>query len=172
MGLYKYVRQAWKKPSETISELMKKRIIEWRREPTTIRIDRPTRIDRARSLGYRAKQGFIVVRQRLIRGGRQREKFRKGRRPKHRRQIKILDKSYRQVAEERANRKYVNCEVLNSYFVAKDGKYYWYEIILIDRAHPAIKNDKKIKWIASSKHRGRVYRGLTSAGKKSRGLRK
>jgi large subunit ribosomal protein L15e len=44
--------------------------MQWRREPTTTRIDRPTRIDRARSLGYRAKQGFVVVRTKVRRGSR------------------------------------------------------------------------------------------------------
>jgi large subunit ribosomal protein L15e len=32
-------------------------------------------------------------------------------------------------------------------------------------------NDPKIGWIAEKQHRSRVYRGLTSAGKKGRGLR-
>ena len=168
MGFYKYVRDAWKNPGKKISELMKERVTKWSKEPVTLRIERPTRIDRARSLGYRAKQGIIVVRQRLIRGGKQRPKIRKGRRSKHSRQRLVLDKSYQSVAEERAARKYVNCEVLNSYLVGKNNKYAWFEVILVDKAHPSIKKDKKLSWIAGKQHRGRVFRGLTSAGKKSR----
>ena len=60
-------------------------------------------------------------------------------------------------------------EVLNSYFLAKDGTYSWYEVILVDREHPAVKADKQLSGIA--KQRGRVFRGLTSAGRKMRGLR-
>ena len=170
-GFYKYVREAWKKPKETMPELWKERLQKWRRSPSTVRVKRPTRIDRARSLGYKAKPGFIVVRQRVKRGGRMRPKIRRGRRSKRFHQRLNLSKNYQQVAEERANRKYINCEVLNSYWVADDGKYYWYEIILLDRSHPAVITDKDRGWITMKQHRGRAARGLTSAGRKSRGLR-
>ena len=80
----------------------------------------------------------------------------------------MLSKSYQQIAEERANEKYKNCEVLNSYFVGEDGIYRWYEIILLDRTHPAITADPVFRSIVS---KGRAQRGITSAGKKSRGLR-
>ena len=46
----------------------------------------------------------------------------------------------------------------------------WYEVILVDRDHPSIQKDKDLGPIA--RQRGRVFRGLTSAGKKTRGLRK
>jgi large subunit ribosomal protein L15e len=74
------------------------------------------------------------------------------------------------ICEERAARKFKNLEVLNSYWVGHDGKHAFYEVILVDRNHPAIKSDKKINWIC--KKRGRAARGLTSAGRKGRGLRK
>ncbi len=48
------------------SDAWRKRLAEWRKEPAVLRIDRPTRIDRARSLGYKAKQGFLIVRQTLL----------------------------------------------------------------------------------------------------------
>jgi len=171
MGMYKYIKNLWKKPKANMPGLMKQRLVEWRKDPVTIRIDRPTRIDRARSLGYRAKQGFILVRQRVIRGGRKRPNIKKGRRPKHNSQRLDLDMSYQLIAERRAQNKYVNCEVLNSYFVAEDGRHAWYEIILVDKSHPVIVKDKKINWIANPKNTRRVYRGLTSTAKKSRGLR-
>jgi large subunit ribosomal protein L15e len=169
MGIYKYIREAWKRPKDTLKELNKERLISWRKEPSTIRIERPTRLDRARSLGYRAKPGIIVVRQRVISGGRQRETFTGGRRSKHMRRKKIVAKNYQQVAEERANRKYLNCEVLNSYQVGGDGKHFWFEIILVDRDHPQILKDDQLGWVVFKK--GRAQRGLTSAGRKSRGLR-
>ncbi|MBD3354350.1 50S ribosomal protein L15e [Candidatus Woesearchaeota archaeon] len=171
MGMYKYIRKAWKKPKKNMPEIWRERLLRWRREPSTVRIKKPTRIDRARSLGYKAKQGFIVVRQKIPRGGKKRQYKAAGRRPKTSRRRLVLDKNYKQVAEERANKKYPNCEVLNSYEVAEDGKNSWYEIILVDTSAPEIRKDKDINWIIRRKHKGRAYRGKTSAGRKSRGLR-
>lgn len=170
MGLYKYVREIWKKPKSNMPELWRARLIKWRREPNTVRLERPTRVDRARSLGYKAKPGFIIVRQKVKRGGHVRPNITGGRRPKHNRQRMVLGKAYKQISEERANRKYPNCEILNSYWVAEDGKNIWHEVILVDKASPSIKKDKDIKWITAKQHTRRAYRGLTSAGKKSRGI--
>jgi len=170
MSMYKYIRKLWKNPKKNLKEIWSKRLIEWRKEPVTIRIERPTRIDAARSLGYKAKQGYLIVRQRLNRGGKKRPDIKKGRTPKHSRQRKVLSKNYQQIAEERANKKYKNCEVLNSYYAGKDGKHFWYEVILVDKMHPSIIADKRISWISEKKHTGRAFRGLTSAGRRSRGL--
>lgn len=167
MGFYKYIQELWKKPKENLPELWRERLIKWRREDSITKIEKPTRLDRARNLGYKAKKGFFIVRVRVKRGGRKRPQIKKGRRPKHYRHRKILSKSYQIIAEERAGRKFRNCEVLNSYFVAKDGIYYWYEIILMDRM--IVRNYKEMAWVGDSK--GRVFRGKTSAGKKSRGMR-
>jgi len=60
MGLYKHVREIWKNPKENLGDIWQKRILEWKNENVTVRIKRPTRLDRARSLGYRAKQGLIL----------------------------------------------------------------------------------------------------------------
>ncbi|MEM1643957.1 MAG: 50S ribosomal protein L15e, partial [Desulfurococcaceae archaeon] len=171
-GMYHYIAELWKKPSDgELRELMKERLIKWRRQPAVVRVEKPTRVDRARSLGYKAKLGFIVVRVRVRKGGRRRPRPNKGRRPKRMGVYGYAPaKSIRLIAEERAARKYPNLEVLNSYYVGEDGVYKWYEVILVDPNHPAIKSDKDVKWITS--HRGRVFRGLTSAGKKMRGLRK
>lgn len=167
MGLYKYLQQSWKKPSAELSQLYRTRLIEWRRANSVVTVDNPTRLDRARSLGYKAKQGYIIARVRLLRGGRQRPLIKKGRRSKHNRRMKIVGKSYQWVAEERANKRYPNCEVLNSYYLAKDGRYYWYEVILADRE--LVSKYAGMEWLKSNT--GRVYRGITSAGRKSRGLR-
>jgi large subunit ribosomal protein L15e len=165
--MYKYIRELWKKPS---AALLRARLIAWRREPSIVKIERPTNLTRARSLGYKAKQGYILTRVRVQRGGRQRPLIKKGRRSKNRRRQKVLSKNYQQIAEERASKKFVNLEVLNSYNLAKDGKNYWFEVILVDPHHSVIKTDKKINWIKDQKNR--TGRGLTSAGKKSRGLHK
>jgi len=171
MGLYQHVRKIWKKPKENLGALWKERLIAWRRENSTVKLHRPTRIDRARSLGYKAKQGIIMVRQRVPRGGHKRPMIKKGRRSKHYGQRLTLRKNYQVIAEERVQRKFTNLTVLNSYWVAQDGKYYWYEVILVDPCHPVIKSDKKINWICDKKHWKRAFQGKTSAGRKMRGLR-
>ncbi len=169
MGMYKYLAEIYKKPKQNLGALWKQRLIKWRREPAIIRTDKPTRLDRARSLGYKAKQGYVVVRVKLLRGGRMRPSFRgAGRKSRNLRRRLVLEKSYQWVAEERAARKHPNCEVLNSYYIAKDGNYYWYEIILVDREQ--VSKYEGMKWLLKGSNRGRVFRGLTSAGKKSRGL--
>ena len=168
MGMYQYVRDAWKKPHE--NNLLKERMIEWRKEDVTVKIDRPTRIDRARSLGYKAKEGVIVVRQRVPVSARMRPGGTKGRRPKTSRRKKIVSKNYQQIAEERAANKFANLEVLNSYWVAEDGQDKWFEVIMIDKHHPAIMADKDLNWICMPQHKKRVFRGLTSSARRSRGL--
>ncbi len=172
MGIYKYIRETWKNPKDNLGDIWQKRILEWKNQNVTVRVERPTRIDRARSLGYKAKQGYIIIRQRVDRSSRQREQIRHGRRSKHFGRRKNVDKSYQSVAEERAAKKYPNCEVLNSYYVGQDGSYFWYEVILVDSSHPQILAGPRINWIFKSQHKGRVFRGLTSAAKKSKGLRK
>ena len=169
MGLYQQIREIWKKPKT--SELWRERLIAWRKENSTVKIERPTRIDRARSLGYRAKQGFVMVRQRVPRGGHTRPQLKGGRRPKRYTTRLTLSKNYKQIAEERAQRKYTNLVVLNSYWVAEDGKNYWFEVIFVDPSHPVIKADPKINWITEPKHASRVFHGKTSTARKSRGLR-
>lgn len=172
-NMYGYVKNAWKEKNNTyIREIQWQRMIEWRKGPAIVRVERPTRIDRARELGYKAKQGYVVARVRVRRGNLQRRKIKGGRRPKRKGLLRIpMRKSIQRIAEERASRKYPNLEVLNSYYVGEDGKHKYYEVIMVDPHHPAIKNDPKINWIASGKHKGRAFRGLTSAGKKGRGLR-
>jgi len=167
-GLAHYIREAWKKPS---SEVLRSRMIEWRRSNALVKVERPLRLDRARALGYRAKPGFIIVRSRVMRGGRRSPVKNHGRRSKRKSNLKILKMNYQYVAEQRAARRYKNMEVLNSYWIGQDGIYGFYEVILVDPMHPQIRSDEKINWICSPANKGRVFRGLTSAGRKSRGLR-
>ncbi|MDP8012340.1 MAG: 50S ribosomal protein L15e [Thermoplasmata archaeon] len=171
-NMYDYIGEVWKRPREGwLGELQWERMISWRKGPAITRIERPTRLDRARELGYKAKQGIIVVRSRVRRGGFNKPAIRAGRRPKRRGILKLtLKKSIQRIAEERAGRRYPNMEVLNSYYVGEDGMYKYYEVILVDRSHPAILHDKNLSWI--TKQKGRVFRGKTSSGQKGRGLRK
>jgi large subunit ribosomal protein L15e len=172
-SMYSYIRSAWKSPRHSyVGDLQWERMIDWRAGDSFVRLDKPTRLDRARELGYRAKEGYLVVRARVRRGGQQVRNIKGGRRAKRKGILKMtLAKSIQRIAEERAARNYPNTEVLNSYYVGEDGKHKYYEVILVDKAHPAILADPKINWIAEPQSSGRVNRGLTSAGKKGRGLR-
>lgn len=169
MGYLKYVKRLWQKPQKNLADRYRELLLKVRREPVTIRLDRPTRIDRARSIGYKPKNGVIVVRQRVIRGGKMNPDIKGGRRSAHSSQHKVNRKSYQRIAEERVATKYRNCEVLNSYKVIQDGKHFWFEVILLDRMNPEVLADARYGPVV--KQRGRAFRGLTSAGRKTRGLR-
>ena len=171
-NLYAHVREAWKRPGKgALKDLMHDRLIAWRRGPSFARVERPTRIDRARDLGWRAKPGFVVVRARVRRGGLRKHNPMGGRKPKRRGMLKItMAKSIQRIAEERVAKRHPNMEVLASYWVGEDGMHKYYEVLLVDPQHPVVRSDPKIAWIAEPQHRGRAYRGLTPAGKKGRGL--
>jgi len=167
-GMYYYLRQAWKHPDEKV---LRDRMTEWRKTDAVVEVEKPLRLDRARALGYKAKKGFFVVRARLVRGGRKKHRINRNRRSKRQTVRLTLQMNYRGVAEQRVARKYPNLEVLNSYLIGKDGIHYFFEVILVDPERPEIKNDKNLSWISKDANLKRVFRGLTSAGKKSRGLR-
>lgn len=168
---YHYIAEVWKERGDVIVSLLREKFIKWRREPVVVRVDSPTRLDRARALGYEAKQGFVVVRVKVRKGGMNRPRPNSGRRPKRMGVYGYAPaKSTQLIAEERANDKYPNLEVLGSYYVGEDGIYKYYEVILVDPHHPAIKSDPDISWISGKQHRGRVYRGKTAAGRRMRGL--
>jgi len=181
MSYYKYVRELYrgiKKDYSNPEKVRLRNIIverkkEWRNSPPVERIEKPTRIDKARQYGYKAKKGFIVTRVRVRRGGMRKTRPKKGRRPKRTGVKKITPrKSIQRIAEERAQRRFMNLEVLGSYWLWEDGQYKYYEVVMVNPSHPQIKADKDINWICESQHRNRVFRGLTPAGKKGRGLRK
>ena len=89
-SVYKYISDAWKQPGEgDLGELNWERKIEWRAGKSFERVDKPTRLDRARSLGYKAKTGYVIVRARVRRGGLRKPTIKGGRRAK-RKGIKIL----------------------------------------------------------------------------------
>ena len=166
MGYQKYIQKLWRSHDKSLNKLYKERLIEWRQGNSITRVEHPTRIDKARRIGYKAKQGYVIVRVKLLRGGHMRPRISSGRKSKNTRRKLVLEMNYQWIAERRANKHYPNCEVINSYFLAKDGKHYFYEVLLIDREIG--KKYPEINGLAEQ--RGRVYRGLTSAARKSRGL--
>lgn len=168
----KNMGEIWKRPKKNLGALWKKRLVEWRKENVVTKIERPTRLDRARTLGYKAKQGFVVARVRVLKGKRKRPKFPGGRVPKKRGRFFTCGKSNQIMGEERAARKFPNLEVLNSYYVGEDGEYGWFEVIMVDPKHPCIISDRERNWITEKQHTKRVFKALTSSGKRMRGLRR
>jgi len=175
MGAYKYVEELWrKKQSDVLRFLLRVRCWEFRQLPGIVRLNRPSRPDKARRMGYKAKQGFVVYRVRVRRGGRKRP-VSKGQvygKPVNQgiTQLKA-NRSLRNVAEERVGRRCGGLRVLNSYWVNQDSTYKYFEVIMLDPMHNAVRNDARANWICNPVHKHRELRGLTSAGKKYRGLR-
>jgi large subunit ribosomal protein L15e len=65
-----------------------------------------------------------------------------GRRPKHLGTVKIKGNlSEDKVAIQRASRRFPNLTPMGAYPLAKDGRYSWFEVIMVDTNHPSIKSD-------------------------------
>eukprot|EP00792_Barthelona_sp_PAP020_P003997 TRINITY_DN1813_c0_g1_i1.p1 TRINITY_DN1813_c0_g1~~TRINITY_DN1813_c0_g1_i1.p1 ORF type:complete len:205 (+),score=24.16 TRINITY_DN1813_c0_g1_i1:35-649(+) len=176
MGAYKYLEEIWKrKQSAVMSYLNRLRTWEYRQLPVVHRISHPTRVDKARRLGYKAKQGYVVYRARVRRGNRKRpyhHNIAHGK-PVHDGIFGLkYQRSQRTIAEDRVGRRCPALRVLNSYWVAQDATYMYFEVICIDPAHNAIRNDPRINWMCKDVMKHRELRGLTAAGKKSRGITK
>ncbi len=138
--------QVWLKLLKDNSPEIRSRAVQWRKQNAIIRIDKPSRIQRARRLGYKAKQGIIVIRMRVGTGGMRKKRPRGGRRPKHLGVTRIkADVSMKEVAENRVLERYPNMKLLGSYFLYKDGMHYWFEVILADPSHPRVSKDKELR---------------------------
>merc|ERR1712001_339417 len=174
MGAYKYQQELWhKKQSDTMKYILRIRTWHYRHLPAIHRAVTPTGPAKARQMGYKAKQGYSVFRVRVRRGCRKRLA------PKGATYGKPVNEGVNQlkfqrriqsVAEERAGKAMGGLRVLNSYWVAQDSTYKSYEVVMIDPHHKVIRRDPDMQWITKPTHKHRETRGLTSAGKKSRGL--
>ena len=176
MGAYKYLEELYKKKqSDVLRFLVRLRCWQYRQLPAIHRASRPTRPDKARRLGYKAKQGYVIYRIRLRRGGRKRPVF-KGiiyGKPAAQGVTQLKNqRSHRAIAEERVGRAIGGLRVLNSYWICQDSTFKFYEVILVDTAHKAIRRDPRINWICENVHKHRELRGLTAAGRKHRGVGK
>lgn len=151
--MYSYLREAWKRPKDSyLKELIRRRAITWRKQPVIMPVEKPTRLEEARKLGYKDKKGFVVVRVRIRRGGRRKPRPAMGRRQKRMGVTKYTPaKSLKLMAEERSNRLYPNMEVLNSYQVWSDGQNKWFEVILVDPRNPLVESDHNLKWMSGTK---------------------
>ncbi|MEM4311363.1 MAG: 50S ribosomal protein L15e [Nitrososphaerales archaeon] len=144
--MYKYIAKNWREAWEKKEKWLLDRAIDWRRGSTIFRVERPSRLDKARRLGYKAKQGFVIVRVKVSKGGMRKKRPRSGRRQKHLGVVKIKAHiNAKEVACKRARKKYPNLKVINAYYLYEDGRYKWYEVIMVDPNHPSIKADRDIK---------------------------
>jgi large subunit ribosomal protein L15e len=138
--------QVWIKMWKENSPELRAKAVEWRKQNALVRVDKPSRIQRARRIGYKAKQGIVVVRMRVGRGNMRKKRPVAGRRPKHLGVLRIKPAlSMQRVAERRVLERFPNMNLLGSYYLHQDGLYLWYEIILADIAHPRIIKDKEIR---------------------------
>lgn len=73
MGAYRYMQELYrKKQSDVLRYLLRIRVWQYRQLTKLVRVPRPSRPDKARRLGFRAKQGYVIYRIRVRRGGRKR----------------------------------------------------------------------------------------------------
>lgn len=170
MGMYGQMKKSFISEYKQRTDLYKGRTVVWNAEPSVNRIDKPTNIARARELGYKDKPGVVVVRVKIVKGKRKRDNWGGGRKPSKSGRFFSMQKSLQSIAEERASRKFMNTEVLNSYFIGGTGSSKFFEVILLDRANPSITNDRVYGTIVNQK--GRAFRALTASGRTHRGISK
>jgi large subunit ribosomal protein L15e len=88
--------------------------------PSIHRVSRPSRPDKARRLGYKAKQGYVIYRTRVRRGGRKKPNP-KGivyGKPGNQGIMQLKpSRNLRSLAESRVGKRARNLRVLNSYWV-------------------------------------------------------
>jgi large subunit ribosomal protein L15e len=154
MGMYKYITESLQTMFKERGDRYKERLKEWRTK-TVQPVAKPTNLSRARSLGYKAKEGYKLAIVKIKRGRRHRKHPDGGRKPGKNYRFTSRDVSLQTIAELKAARKF-GMEAMNSYFVGSDGVFKFFEVILLDKSLSAAK--------------GRVERGLTSSAKKGRGL--
>lgn len=172
MGAAKYIKKAfqseWKGVKDSnydYSLMMRQRGLAYRNdELAVVKVDKPTNLPSARSVGYKAKQGIFAVRVRVRKGTGTHHRPKNKRRPKRQGQAKLSRKiSTQAMAEQKASKRFENAEALGSYKVAEDGKWHYFEVVMADREASTIASDKNLKYLAEG-HQGRAERGKTFAG--------
>jgi len=176
MGAYKFMNLlSRRKSTDGMRFLARIRTWELRQRNTIFRRRKPSRIDRARRVGYKAKPGYVIFSCKVRRGGRKKpcgKGIVYGKPTNHGINERKLRISHQAIAEQRVGRRCRNLRVLNSYWVAEDSSHKWFDVLLVDPWHKRIRNDPRINWICRGKHKHRECRGKTSAGRKFRGIKK
>jgi len=68
-------------------------------------------------------------------------------------------RNLKSIAEERVGRKFGELRLLNTYWCTQDAVHKWYECIMVDPMHKAIRDDPRINWICNAAHKHRELRG-------------
>ena len=168
MSSYKHIRATIIGEYKQRPQEYRERLMKWAAEGTAVRVERPTNLARARKLGYKAKQGVVVVRVKVSKGKSKRRQPSGGRKPSKSGRYYTRSKSMQAIAEDRASKKFTNTEVLNSYFVGDSGTHSYYEVIMLDRLSPVVNSDPSYARVMG--RRNRVAAGRTAAGRRHRGL--
>lgn len=158
---YDYIKKTIQKQYKDRPAEYKQRIVSWSKDEAINRIEKPSNIARARTLGYKAKNGYVIIRVRIGKGRRKRLHPMGGRKSRHNYQLVQTQLSHQTIAEQRVNREYKNLEVINSYWVGDNGNYKFFEVIM---------GDPTLLKLPVLNRTGRAFRGLTSSGRKARGL--
>ncbi len=161
MSMYKEMGKTIREEYKKRTDIYKDKTVKWASEPSVVRIDKPTNLQRARELGYKDIVGVVVARVRVVKGKRKRPSVGGGRKPSKSGRFYSRGKSLQAIAEERAARRFINCEVLNSYFVGDTGATAFYEVMLLDRSSPSVLARKD--YVGVINRRGRSFRSLTKA---------
>merc|ERR1712131_92003 len=142
-----------KKQSDVMKYETRINIVEARQNDEVHRVERPTYLERARKLGYKAKQGYSIWVVKIGKGDAFRDYNNGNTRGKcvnagiH--QIKpSLNKQAE--AEQIIGKKLGSLRVLGSYKIGCDLKSHYFEVIMVDPMHNAIRNDYKINWICNA----------------------
>ncbi|VVB15088.1 unnamed protein product [Arabis nemorensis] len=175
IGAYKYLSELWrKKQSDVMRFLQRARCWEYRQQPSIVCPDKAPPSSHGSIFylvlcftesGADLSWFFCGPPCRVRRGGRKRP-VPKGivygkRKPTNQGVTQLkFQPSKRSVAEERAGCKLGGLRVVN-----ENSTYKYYEIILVDPAPNAIRNDPRTNWICNPVHK---LRGHTSEGKKIR----
>uniref|UniRef100_A0A2K5L3V2 Ribosomal protein L15 n=1 Tax=Cercocebus atys TaxID=9531 RepID=A0A2K5L3V2_CERAT len=159
VGAYKYIQELWrKKQCDVMHFLLRVHCWQDRKLSAVHRAHHSTRPHRTRP--RKAKQDYVICRIRVHHGGRKLPV------PKGATYSKPVHHGVNQLKFAQ------NLQSVNSYWVGEDSAYRFFEVILIDPFHKAIRRNPDAQWITKPVHKPREMCGLTFAGQKSRGLGK
>lgn len=128
--MYKYIQKTFEAQYDQRSPEYRARLTLWRKQPVITRVDGPTNIARAHSVGYKARKDFVVARVRVKKGKRIRARADQGRKPGRNRKRENPGKGWQWFAEQKALRRFPNLSLIGSYYVGEDGQQSFYEIVM------------------------------------------
>ena len=129
------------------------------------------RPDEARRLGFKAKQGYVIYRIRVRHGGYKRPVPKGatfGKPVSHGVNQLQFARSLQSAAEERTGRHRGALRLLNPYWVGEESTYQFFEVILIDPFHTAIRRNPDPWWTTKPVHNHEEIRGWRLQAERAR----